>query len=166
MTDYTHKCGSCVHFCQKRNSKVGNCKLKQELSGKVYTSSATRKACGRYGIDNFKSITAHVPAHIEQQNACGWSDRNGICQNEKKYIHTHSRIKCTVANKCGWCISPEELAEKHNRTAHDRPLTPLTRRLVCDYYAEGDSVLTIAISLNRSTAVIERILRDEGINSL
>lgn len=38
MIDYTNKYGSCIHFCQKRNSKVENCKLKQELSGKAYTS--------------------------------------------------------------------------------------------------------------------------------
>ena len=65
--------------------------------------------------------------------------------------------------RCTAYINTQELTQKHNRAANDRPVTPLTRRLICNYYKDGDSVLLIAISLNRSTAVIERILTEENI---
>ena len=35
MTDYTNKCGSCIHFRPNGKRKIGNCRFKQELSGKI-----------------------------------------------------------------------------------------------------------------------------------
>ena len=96
-------------------------------------------------------------------NKCGYLDRNGICQNDRAYKRGALPVHCADVKRCTSYINTQELTEKHNRAANDRPVTPLTRRLIYNYYKDGDSILLIAISLNRSTAVIERILKDEGL---
>ena len=170
MTDYTNKCGSCIHFRPNGKRKIGNCQFKQELSGKIYTYAAGRKACGNYegnGLRNTSEYnTKYNPTPILTHNDCGYLDRNGICQCDKTYIHVTHLIHCADVKRCTAYINTRELTKKHNRAANDRPVTPLTRRLIYNYYKDGDSILLIAISLNRSTAVIERILKDESISSL
>ncbi len=56
MTDYTNKCGSCIHFCPNGKRKIGNCRFKQELSGKIYTYAAGRKACGNYEENGLRTL--------------------------------------------------------------------------------------------------------------
>ena len=90
---------------------------------------------------------------------CAYMGIDGRCRNESICGRARKRIKCRYPlNKCGTYITENRLTKKHNKRAHDRPLTPLTSDLVHKWHEEGDSVLMIAIILDRTTTAIEKIL--------
>lgn len=96
-----------------------------------------------------------------KRSKCAYLGKDGICKNEAVCNRFHRRPECLSIKKCERYKNSDYLRKKHDAEAHDRPLTQLTRILIKRYFEEGDSVLQIAIVLDRSTAVIEEVLKDE-----
>lgn len=93
---------------------------------------------------------------------CAWQGIDGRCQNETKYQYQRNRIKCNhPLSNCRTYITESKAIKKHNKKAHDRPLTRDTKYLVNKWHKEGESVLMIAVALDRTTNAIERILRSK-----
>lgn len=92
---------------------------------------------------------------------CAWLGVDGRCQNELVCQRKRNRIKCNYPqNGCRTYITESKAAKIHNKKAHDRPLTPDTKYLVNKWHEEGESVLMIAVTLDRTTTAIEDILND------
>lgn len=93
---------------------------------------------------------------------CAWHGVDGRCQNETKCQYKRGRIKCNYPlSNCSTYITERKAIKKHNKKAHDRLLTRDTRYLVNKWHEEGESILMIAVALNRTTTAIEEILHSK-----
>ena len=94
------------------------------------------------------------------KRSCAWLGADGKCKCEFIASKYKKRMMCDKLPHCKAYITNYALGKKLNKSAHDREVTPLTRRLVKMYHDEGDTVNQIAFVLQRSPKAIKEILED------
>lgn len=91
---------------------------------------------------------------------CAWLGKDGICKDERNADKYGRRFECKKLRYCDSAITNRAMSARLAKTANDREVTPLTRRLVKMYHDEGDTVNQIAFVLQRSPKAIKEILED------
>ena len=95
------------------------------------------------------------------KRSCAWLGKDGICKDERNAARYGRRLKCKKLRYCDSAITNRAMSARLAKTANDREVTPLTRRLVKMYHDEGDTVNQIAFVLQRSPKAIKEILEDK-----